>query len=132
MAPLITSKNLLLVVSPGYKRRLSVFEPESVLMGEAKRRREQFRSAPKQCVFCGGIATTRDHVPPKNLFLSPRPRLITVPACINCNGSLSALEDEFRVFWSRQMIASDGVWTVEEHASARVSAWGPIGAAPRG
>jgi hypothetical protein len=67
-------------------------------MGEAKRRREQFRKTPPTCVFCGGIATTRDHVPPRNLFVPPRPRLITVPACKICNSGISAFEDEFRVY----------------------------------
>lgn len=69
-------------------------------MGEAKRRREQFRKAPQTCVYCTGVATTRDHVPPRNLFIPPRPQLITVPACEICNGSISAIEDEFRVFVS--------------------------------
>ena len=69
-------------------------------MGEAKRRKEQFRKTSRTCVFCGGVATTDDHVPAKNLFIPPRPRQITVPACENCNGGMSALEDEFRVFVS--------------------------------
>jgi hypothetical protein len=79
-------------------------------MGEAKRRREQFRKTPPPCVFCGAIATTRDHVPPKNLFLPPRPLLITVPACETCNGSLSQLEDEFRVFVSAKIGPDTPEW----------------------
>src|SRR5271165_919227 len=76
-----------------------------MLMGEAKRRREQFRMTPKTCVFCGAIATTSDHVPPKNLFIPPRPTdLITVPACEICNGGTSTLDEEFRVF----VLPSDG------------------------
>ena len=35
-----------------------------------------------------------DHVPPKNLFLKPRPSLITVPACRECNSEAS-LDDEY-------------------------------------
>jgi hypothetical protein len=79
-------------------------------MGEATRRREQFRKTPPTCVFCGGIATTRDHVPPKNLFIPPRPRLITVPACETCNASTSALEDEFRVFVSAKIGPNTPEW----------------------
>jgi hypothetical protein len=79
-------------------------------MGEAKRRREQFRKTPPTCVFCGGIATTRDHVPPRNLFIPLRPRLITVPACETCNSSISALEDEFRVFVSAKIGPDTPEW----------------------
>jgi hypothetical protein len=83
----------------GSMRRPEPTEGDDVVrpMGEAKRLRQQFRKTPT-CVFCGGIATTRDHVPPRNLFIPPRPRLITVPACETCNGSTSAFEDEFRVY----------------------------------
>jgi hypothetical protein len=79
-------------------------------MGEAKRRRDQFRRVPPRCVFCGAIASTRDHVPPKNLFIPPRPRLITVPACETCNGSTSAIDEEFRVFVSAKIGAEIPEW----------------------
>ena len=72
-------------------------------MGEAKRRREQFRKTPPTCVFCGGIATTDDHIPPENLFLPPRPRLIKVPACKGCNCGTSVLDEEFRVYLSAKI-----------------------------
>src|SRR5262249_15870148 len=74
-----------------------------LVMGEAKRRRAQFRKTPKTCVFCGGIATTDDHVPAKNLFIPPRPQLITVPACETCNASISPMEDQFRPFFSAKI-----------------------------
>ncbi len=71
-------------------------------MGEAKRRKEQFRKVPVPCIYCGvRPATTRDHVPPQGLFLPPRFRpTIKVPACVKCNGGASKAEDEFRVFIS--------------------------------
>jgi hypothetical protein len=70
-------------------------------MGEAKRRREQFRKPQRQCVLCGSRpATTLDHVPPKGLFIAPRPRLITVPACEICNGGASEDEEQLKVFVS--------------------------------
>ena len=70
-------------------------------MGQAKRRKEQFRKTPPICVLCGARAgTTIDHVPPKALFPPPRPKLITVPACEICNGSASEAEEKFRVYLS--------------------------------
>lgn len=70
-------------------------------MGAAKRRKEQFRKTPQTCVLCGERpATTMDHVPPKALFLRPRPTLITVPACEICNRGASDAEAQFRVYVS--------------------------------
>ena len=48
------------------------------------------------CIYCGLTGKlTADHVPPKNLFPTPRPSdLITVPACAQCNKSF-ALDDEY-------------------------------------
>lgn len=49
------------------------------------------------CMYCGDIATTRDHVPPKkwlNLFslhaLHLTENKVVVPACRNCNCVLGA------------------------------------------
>ena len=52
------------------------------------------------CVICGvREATTRDHVPPKAVFIEPLPKkLITVPACKLCNNGSSGLDAEFRVY----------------------------------
>lgn len=53
------------------------------------------------CALCGiNIASTRDHVPPKAIFPKPRPNLITVPACFECNNSASDLDDLFKVYLS--------------------------------
>lgn len=44
-------------------------------------------------------ATTSEHVPPKAIFMQPRPSdLITVPACFACNNRSSAIEEEFAVY----------------------------------
>lgn len=54
------------------------------------------------CAVCGHRRhTTREHVPPKNLFLPPRPKnTITPPVCEQCNHG-SHLDDEyFRVYVS--------------------------------
>jgi hypothetical protein len=48
----------------------------------------------KVCVYCGSIATTRDHVPPKLLLERPYPTdLWTVPACRDCNNGFSSDEE---------------------------------------
>ena len=47
----------------------------------------------------GGVrqATSRDHVPPENLFAAPRPsNLIAVPACAACHGDTSKDDEYFR------------------------------------
>lgn len=47
------------------------------------------------CVYCGGQATTLDHIPPKCLFGKNRPsNLVTVPACDNCNKG-ACKDDEY-------------------------------------
>jgi len=52
---------------------------------------------PSICVFCGGPATTRDHVPPRGIFAEPRPStLVTVPACEACNNKASQHDEKFR------------------------------------
>ncbi len=51
------------------------------------------------CVYCGGVATTADHIPPINsvasrgtiYFNSHGIPLVKVPACSRCNGLLGAL-----------------------------------------
>lgn len=52
-----------------------------------------------QCVYCGSESpTTRDHIPPKCLFASPRPNdLVTVPACKSCNEAYSKDDEYFRL-----------------------------------
>lgn len=48
------------------------------------------------CAFCGGRATTRDHIPNCKFFPKPRPSdLITVPSCSPCNNATSADEEYF-------------------------------------
>lgn len=47
------------------------------------------------CAFCGNMAITDDHIPPKCLFPKPRPaNLITVRACEICNKG-TTLDDEY-------------------------------------
>lgn len=50
------------------------------------------------CVYCGAMATSRDHVPPRFLLEKPLPRdLLTVPSCRACNHSFSLDEQYLQV-----------------------------------
>lgn len=49
------------------------------------------------CTYCGAPATTKDHVPPKELFAKPRPTLVTVPSCESCNAGASLDDEYFRL-----------------------------------
>jgi len=56
-----------------------------------------------RCTFCIEPATTKDHIPARNLFkTSPPNNLITVPACLSCNHDASK-DDE----WFRNYLVSD-------------------------
>ena len=60
--------------------------------GDAASRRQD------ACAYCGGRATTRDHVPPRFLLERPLPRdLLTVPSCRDCNRSFSLDEQYLQV-----------------------------------
>jgi len=49
------------------------------------------------CVYCGRPATTRDHVPPKAIFVELHlSDLVTVPACEDCNNRASQSDEGFR------------------------------------
>ena len=50
------------------------------------------------CVYCGALASSRDHVPPRSLLEKPLPRdLLTVPSCSDCNHSFSLDEQYLQV-----------------------------------
>ena len=63
---------------------------------------ERAKNEPEICVYCGtNQATTRDHVPPKGIFIRPLPNdLVTVPACEPCNNLASVLDEKFRAMLS--------------------------------
>jgi hypothetical protein len=51
------------------------------------------------CVYCGGVADTKDHTPPRGLLRKPLPsNLITLPACRKCNHGFSYDEKVVRAF----------------------------------
>jgi len=57
------------------------------------------------CVICRlHEATTKDHVPPKGIFCTPRPaNLIRVPACHRCNHGASRSDERVRVYLGLQV-----------------------------
>ncbi|KKR91137.1 MAG: hypothetical protein UU42_C0021G0004 [Candidatus Woesebacteria bacterium GW2011_GWA1_41_13b] len=67
----------------------------------------------KNCYLCGSTDNlTKDHIPPKNLFPSPKPtNLITVWCCKKCNEKFSLIDESFRVFTSSVINRSkSGEW----------------------
>jgi hypothetical protein len=52
-------------------------------------------SSERICVYCGAIATTDDHIPPRCLYGKNKPsNLVTVPACEDCNQGAS-MDDQY-------------------------------------
>ncbi|MFH2069320.1 MAG: hypothetical protein ABII89_07680 [Candidatus Omnitrophota bacterium] len=51
------------------------------------------------CAYCGATdGLTKDHIPPEQIFPSPRPsNLITVPTCGNCHSDTSKDDEYFRL-----------------------------------
>jgi hypothetical protein len=68
------------------------------------------KTSPKPtCIYCGiREGATRDHIPPKGLFATPRPNLVTVPCCEPCQKGQS-LDDEYflRTIGMRRGIADN-------------------------
>jgi hypothetical protein len=59
-------------------------------------RKKRGRKGP--CVYCGKVRPIHmDHVPPSNLFPTPKPTLITVPSCFACNNTASKDDEYFRL-----------------------------------
>jgi hypothetical protein len=51
-----------------------------------------------ECVYCGQVRDlTSDHVPPRCLFSKPRPALVTVPCCHDCNSEFGKYDEYFRL-----------------------------------
>jgi hypothetical protein len=65
----------------------------------------------KSCIYCGGDAETRDHIPPKSFFPTPRPSdLITVPSCGACNSGFQ-MDDDYaqKVLLAREDVSNHPV-----------------------
>jgi len=57
------------------------------------------RAKTGECIYCGAISKiTDDHIPPRNLFPTPRPNnLIAVPSCLSCDHGASLDDEYFRL-----------------------------------
>jgi len=81
----------------------------------------------RECVYCGKmVETSDDHIPPKNLFPSPRPsNLITVPSCRECNEKASKDDEYFRLVLSMQRDISDHPEVLKNKAKLQRSLQNP-------
>lgn len=69
------------------------------------------------CVYCGSSGPiTHDHIPPKSLFMNPRPKLITVYACQKCH-KYTAKDDEY----FRAVLSLKNTANTKDAAAARDS-----------
>lgn len=94
------------------KRRLRK-ELAEVQNRKKRKQRYSVNLIENPCAICGiREATTRDHVPPKCIFPSPRPEvMITVPACSKCNNGASDFDDLFKVYLSMQAAENNALGT---------------------
>lgn len=79
-------------------------------------------AGPPICVYCGAQATTRDHVPPRNLFGKSPGELITVPSCARCNGGASQDDEYFRAILTMRRDVEDAPLASDARATAE-RAW---------
>ncbi len=81
----------------------------------------------RECVYCGKmVETSDDHIPPKNLFPSPRPsNLITVPSCRECNEKASKDDEYFRLVLSMRRDISDHPEVLKNKAKLQRSLQNP-------
>lgn len=57
------------------------------------------------CIYCGKVADTREHIPPKQFFKGTLGNpLVTVPSCKACNAGFQKDEDFFRQFYASMLM----------------------------
>lgn len=72
---------------------------ERSLMGAKKQKLQRFLSAHSNCYFCGGAATTIDHVPSRECFIGRvGPEGYEFPACKRCNNSAGPAEQTVALY----------------------------------
>lgn len=64
------------------------------------------------CALCASNGlVTKEHVPPKNLFLKPRPRnTLTVGLCAHCNHSFHLDDEYFRIYVAAVASPGTALW----------------------
>lgn len=88
------------------------------------------------CPYCGGIGTTRDHVPPRAFLEKPYPEYLpVVPACRDCNSKYSADEEYVAVLLEFILTGADGddanpnlVRALDRRPSLEARLFGALGA----
>lgn len=64
----------------------------------------------KICYWCGAPATSREHVPPRNLFPKGKNKnLITVPSCSGHNEALTKFDEKFRIYLQARESSPDAL-----------------------
>lgn len=64
----------------------------------------------KMCYWCGGPATTKEHVPSKGLFPAGKSvNLITVPSCETHNNLFSTADEKFRFYLQVRESSADAL-----------------------
>ena len=62
------------------------------------------------CVLCGQRpATTKEHIPPRSLFLEKPAEYLTVPACEKCNSSTMLADDDLRMYMAFSSRTEEGL-----------------------
>ena len=65
---------------------------------------------PKNCYWCGAPATSREHVPSRNLFPQGKNKnLITVPSCSRHNEALKKFDEKFRIYLQARESSPDAL-----------------------
>jgi len=65
---------------------------------------------PKICYWCGDPATSREHVPSRNLFPQGKNKnLITVPSCSRHNEALTKFDEKFRLYLQARESSADAL-----------------------
>ena len=65
---------------------------------------------PKTCYWCGCRATSREHVPSRNLFPQGKNQnLITVPSCSLHNEALTKFDEKFRIYLQARESSADAL-----------------------
>jgi len=67
-------------------------------------------SLSKTCYWCSAPATSKEHVPPRNLFPDGKNKnLITVPSCTAHNQDFGKFDEKFRVYLQARESSSDAL-----------------------
>lgn len=73
------------------------------------------------CIFCGGLADTRDHIPSKCILDKPYPEnLPVVGCCYKCNQSFSSDEQYFVCMLESLLCGSTNPQNIRRHSVSKI------------